>query len=156
MTAVHLKKIEYSDEFARNISAGKKFTMDDVITASNDLAFPGWVRFLFRLRDAIVGWFGVKTMNEHVPSANDSFGLFPVLQRTDNEIIAGADDKHLNFRVVIRLVSTEGQLHRLSLLTLVQFNNIYGKIYFVPVKPFHKIIVPILLKRLVSRISATT
>ena len=62
----------------------------------------------------------------------DRIGIFPVKQETENELIAGFDDKHLNFRVSV--LSNQGQI---SLATWVAPHNMGGKIYLAVIMPFH-------------------
>ena len=84
----------------------------------------------------------------------EKLGLFRVFHRTDNEVILGEDDKHLNFRISLYKEDTpdsEGSKH-LTLSTTVVFNNWFGKLYFLPVKPFHKLIVPKMLKGIIRQI----
>ena len=74
---------------------------------------------------------------------------FAVIDRNDNEIVMAEKDKHLDFRVSV-LVNREVDKATISLTTLVKYNNGLGRLYFFPVKPFHRIIVMSLLKRLLS------
>ena len=70
-------------------------------------------------------------------------GLFKVFNRTTNEIILGEDDNHLNFRVSLLLEESENDksTKTITVTTLVIYNNWFGRLYFFPVKPFHKLIV---------------
>jgi hypothetical protein len=154
MTSVYLDRIEYSDEFSEEVLTSRELSMADVLQASTRLRFPAWIGGLFLVRDFVVKWFGLKTAKDLGRSQN-KLGLFTVLAKTDNEIIAGEDDRHLNFRVVLSLAKTDDKIHCISFRTLVQFNNLLGKIYFIPVKPIHKIIVPLLLRSLTKEISRT-
>lgn len=70
----------------------------------------------------------------------------PVIEKNENEIILGEDDKHLDFMISL-LLSEEGK--HLTISTTVIFKNWFGKIYFLPFKPFHKFIVPTMLKALI-------
>ena len=101
---------------------------------------PGWVDLLFRLRNGIISIFGLKTPERRVGS--DS--IFTVIENRDEEIVMGEDDKHLNFRTSILKDKSKGTL---SLITVVHYNNVWGRIYFFPVKPFHRLIVKAGLKR---------
>lgn len=104
------------------------------------LVMPRWVDALMKLRNRIVGVFGLKTDR----NTQKSETFFTVIENREEEIIMGEDDKHLNFRASILKDSSEGTL---SLITVVHYNNVWGKVYFFPVKPFHKIIMRVLLKR---------
>ena len=104
------------------------------------MRLPKWVDSLFKLRNALVRVFGLKVDKQN--EGEETF--FTLIKKNDNEIIMGEDDKHLNFRASIMVDKSRNTI---SLITLVHFNNLWGKIYFLPVKPFHKIIMKSLLKR---------
>ena len=91
--------------------------------------FPGWTRVLMVLRRVITTPFG---LSNDGPDAPDKIGSFPVEQETETEIIAGFDDRHLNFRVSI--ISENG---RVWLATWVHTHNIGGRIYLAAIMPFH-------------------
>lgn len=126
---------------------------------------PKWIDKLFKFRNMIVKLVGLKTanniskrqlqLNNFKGEPGEQIGLFKVFQRTDNEIILGEDDKHLNFRVSLFLEQSgiEPYQKQLTISTLVKFNNKFGKIYFIPVKPFHKKIVPTMLKGIIKEIN---
>jgi Protein of unknown function (DUF2867) len=62
---------------------------------------PTWLGILLRLRDAIVWPFRIKTANQlrqTQPSA-DRMAFFRVLVEQADEIVLGADDRHLDFRL---------------------------------------------------------
>ncbi|MDR2938243.1 MAG: DUF2867 domain-containing protein [Prevotellaceae bacterium] len=101
------------------------------------MRLPGWALALFKLRNAIVGIFGLKTD----PGEGKSF--FSLIEKNDTEIVLGESDKHLDFRLSVMNDKLTGTI---SLTTLVHFNNVWGRVYFLPVKPFHKIIVKSLMK----------
>ena len=125
---------------------------------------PGWVEKLFMVRNKIAGFFGLKTpsiaankqqlLDNFNCEPNEQLGLFKVFDRTENEVILGEDDKHLNFRVsLFKIGSTENSsVKNLIISTTVEFKNRIGKLYFVPVRPFHKLIVPAMLKRIIKQI----
>jgi len=109
------------------------------------LVMPEWVDVLMKLRNRIVGVFGLKTDRNTLKPET----FFPVIENREDEIIMGEDDKHLNFRASILRDSLE---ETLSLITVVHYNNVWGKVYFFPVKPFHKIIMRVLLKRYLKQL----
>ena len=94
--------------------------------------FPGWARFLVRIRNAVTSKFGLLSDG---PEAADKVGFFPIESENNRELIAGFDDKHLNFRVSV--ISQDG---RVFLSTWVHPNNIGGKIYLRVILPFHILI----------------
>lgn len=95
--------------------------------------FPGWVRFLLRIRRVATAPFG---LSNNGPDARDKIGIFPVETDNATEIIAGFNDRHLNFRVSI--LSHDG---RISAATWVHPHNPGGRLYLAAVLPFHKLIV---------------
>ncbi len=94
--------------------------------------FPGWARLLLRARRVVTTPFG---LSNDGPDAADKLGPFPVESETESEIIAGFDDKHLEFRVAI--ISLYG---RVSLATWVHPHNLGGRIYLRAILPFHVLI----------------
>ena len=60
--------------------------------------FPPWARLLLMLRRVVTAPFG---LDNDGPEAADRVGIFPVEQETEAELIAGFNDKHLNFRVAV-------------------------------------------------------
>jgi hypothetical protein len=108
------------------------------------LVMPAWVEALMKLRNRIVGIFGLKTSRNTPKSAT----LFTIIENREDEIVMGEDDKHLNFRASILKDESENTI---SLITLVHYNNVWGKVYFFPVKPFHKIIMKTFLKRYLKK-----
>jgi len=97
-----------------------------------------WEKCLFSIRDSIVGIFGLKTSKEIIK------GQFPIVEQHENEIVFGENDKHLDVRVSV-LNDRENSF--IYLTTIVHFNNFFGRLYFLPVKPFHKILVKSGFKR---------
>ena len=139
-----LPKINFSDTFSTTNH------QDDLGLISN-LVFgtvPKWVGALMKLRNILVKKFGLKT--EKPEDFHSSFkvggyiGFFQIFSIEQNEIMLGADDKHLNFRVSI-YDSGENQFN-IKVTTLVQYNNRFGKIYMAIVKPFHHFIVKRMVK----------
>jgi len=117
-----------------------------------------WVDGLLILRNTIVSIFGLKTTksinNTNQPDnlkfePGEQAGLFRVFDRTNDEIILGEDDKHLDFRLSLLLAEYKNDPTKkvITITTVVKFNNWFGRLYFFPVKPFHKLIVPKGLKK---------
>jgi hypothetical protein len=104
------------------------------------MRLPRWVVLLLKLRNSIVRIFGLKTDKKQ----EEQDGFFTLIEKNENEIVADETDKHLDFRVSVMKNETENTI---SLTTIVHFNNVWGRIYFFPVKPFHKIIIKTLLRK---------
>lgn len=95
--------------------------------------FPAWTRFLLKIRALVTAPFG---LSNDGPPAPDKLGAFPVETESGHEIIAGFNDKHLDFRVSV--ISQDGKVF---LATWVHTNNIGGQIYLKAILPFHVLIV---------------
>jgi hypothetical protein len=122
---------------------------------------PKWVEELFLLRNRIAALFGLKIsgsvaeMKKKLETFNcepgELLGLFKVYSKSEDEVVLGEDDKHLNFRVSLfsdkRL--NENSYRKLTITTTVEFNNWFGRLYFTPVRLFHKLIVPTMLKGII-------
>ena len=94
--------------------------------------FPGWARLLLFVRRFVTAPFG---LSNDGPDAPDKVGPFPVENETDVELIAGFNDKHLDFRVSV--FAKDG---RVSLSTWVHPHNIGGRLYLKAILPFHVLI----------------
>ncbi len=142
-------KIDYWDTYKIQITSNDKSV--DKIT--NDIfKVPKWVGNLMKFRDVLVKGFGLKTGDknnitlEQIYSIGSKAGYFTVLDRNELEIVMAENDKHLNFRTSV-LVEKGVVSSSVYLSTIVQFNNFFGWLYFLPVKPFHQIIIKSLLKK---------
>jgi hypothetical protein len=105
---------------------------------------PRWVEALLTLRNLLVAPFGLKTSGDGV--ARDMIGMFPVISETPDRLVAGFDDSHLDFRVVID-VATSGAGQQVTATTLVRTNNWLGRTYLAIILPFHRLIVPTMLRQ---------
>ncbi len=108
--------------------------------------FPGWVRFLVALRGIALAPFGIKARG---PKAPDKIGEFPVESETDDEVIAGFNDRHLDFRISVS--ARDGEV---ALATWVHKRNLGGRIYLAVIMPFHIIIARNALARVARRSNA--
>jgi len=99
----------------------------------------GWISSLVRLRNILVTPFGLKTSGEGAPAPGGLIGLFPVLSETPERLIAGFNDYHLDFRIVVD-VAGDAPSREVTLTTLVKTNNLLGRTYLMIITPFHKIV----------------
>ncbi|AUG51905.1 DUF2867 domain-containing protein [Thalassospira marina] len=106
---------------------------------------PDWVVHLMRLRDTIVRPFGLKS---GAKDSNDPniIGLFPVIARSDTSITLGLDDRHLDFRLVVETEPCGTDQTLITTTTLTKRHNLFGRAYLATIMPFHRVIVPTMLK----------
>lgn len=108
---------------------------------------PGWVRRLMTLRNMLGRLVGLKTGAERPSSPREEkIGMFPILARSEREVVLGLDDWHLDFRLVVEVADLGETGTRLRTTTLVQRKNLFGRFYIGLVTPFHKLIVPVALR----------
>ena len=107
---------------------------------------PRWVKALLDLRNRIVAPFGLKTSGERDAKSEGMVGLFPVLSETPERLVAGFNDHHLDFRVVVDVLPARGG-REVTATTLVLTHNWFGRAYLAAIMPFHRLIVKTLLKR---------
>ncbi|MGE4433974.1 MAG: DUF2867 domain-containing protein [Bacteroidales bacterium] len=129
---------------------------------------PKWADRLMLIRDKVVGVFGLKTSEQLTAEANcpdnykfqvgEQLDIFKVYAKTENELVLGDDDKHLNFRVSLLLDCNNADIEkkRIRITTTVEYKNIFGRIYFLPVKPIHQIIVKKTLENMIKKIESGT
>ncbi len=108
---------------------------------------PRWVGLLLSLRNRIVGLFGLKSAELGI-AEGERIGAFPVVSASDDQIVLGFDDSHLNFRIVLDVTAAGSQARKLAVTTLVDRHNLFGRIYIYVITPFHKLIVRTLLARM--------
>jgi uncharacterized protein DUF2867 len=107
---------------------------------------PRWAEALVKLRNMLVGPLGLKTSGEGAPAPGGMIGIFPVLSETPDRLIAGFNDSHLDFRVVVDVTAPEG-VRQVTLTTLVKTHNWFGRTYLAVIMPFHRLIAPTLLRQ---------
>jgi hypothetical protein len=110
---------------------------------------PRWIETLLSLRHALVAPFGLKLSGAAEPTAGGVIGIFPVLSETPDRLVAGFNDSHLDFRVVVD-VSPSGQGQQVTATTLVRTHNWLGRTYLAIILPFHRLIVRALLRQVAA------
>ncbi|WP_439365005.1 DUF2867 domain-containing protein [Bradyrhizobium sp. DASA03005] len=110
---------------------------------------PRWIDALLRLRNILVTPFGLKTSGEGAPAPGGMIGLFPVVDETPERLVAGFDDLHLDFRIVVD-VSGNAASRQVTSTTLVRTHNLLGRTYLALIMPFHKLVVRNMMGRIVA------
>ncbi|WP_065756434.1 DUF2867 domain-containing protein [Bradyrhizobium paxllaeri] len=110
---------------------------------------PRWAEALLSLRNFLVAPLGLKTSGATPSAPRDMIGIFPVVSETPERLIAGFNDRHLDFRVVVD-VTAPGGPRRVTATTLVRTHNWLGRTYLAIIMPFHRLIVPALLRQVAA------
>jgi hypothetical protein len=153
--------VDYADAYRVRLPAGVPNDLDSVARATLGAA-PGWVTLLMWLRDRIVSTIGLKTSprsaqrdrGQAMLQVGDTLGIFRVFDRSADELLLGEDDRHLDFRLSV-LVRNDGSADWAFVSTIVRFNSWLGRAYFLPVRQFHKLIVPAMIRSAYQRYSST-
>jgi hypothetical protein len=160
------RPVDYADCFRVTVDLEPECSVD-AVTRATLTEFPRWALGLMWLRNRLVRPFRLRTGGD-VPSTKpdglsgpidrdlrygpgDRAVFFTVLQRSDDEIVMGEQDRHLDFRVSVRVPRRDEGNVDVEFITVVVFNNPWGRLYFFPVKPFHRAIVRSLLARMARR-----
>lgn len=110
---------------------------------------PRWIDALLALRNHLVKPFGLKTPPPNANASAQSIGIFPVVGETPDRLVAGFNDSHLDFRVVVD-VATSGDSQRVTLTTLVLTHNLLGRVYLAIILPFHRLIARAMLRQVAA------
>jgi hypothetical protein len=110
---------------------------------------PRWIDTLLRIRNIAVAPFGLKTSGEGAPAPGGLIGLFPVLSETPERLVAGFDDSHLDFRIIVD-VSGDSPHRQVTATTVVRTNNLLGRTYLALIMPFHKLVVRSMMGRIME------
>jgi hypothetical protein len=111
---------------------------------------PRWAEALVSLRNLLVAPLGLRTSGAGLVPPKDMIGIFPVVSQTPDRLIAGFNDHHLDFRVVID-VTEPGDVRQVTATTLVKTHNWFGRTYLAIIMPFHRLIVPALLRQVAGQ-----
>lgn len=132
---------DYSDSFSKKVVTQENITPDVFFDMAFN-RFPVWIDWLLKLRNKLVKPLGLDTTSRFSDS---------VCERSVNEIIWGMPDKHLNFHVSMWCGEYKDGKQELRITTIVKYNNGLGRIYFLFIRPFHKIIIYSLLKQIKNK-----
>ncbi len=114
---------------------------------------PLWIEALTRLRNLLVAPFGLKTSGKNEMPPRETVGLFPILTQTPDRLVAGFNDKHLDFRVVVDVANSEADTapsQQVTATTLVKTHNLFGRCYLAVILPFHRVIVRAMLRKVAA------
>lgn len=142
-----LPDANWADAF--EISTRRNFANMQEIARATVGASPSWAKRLLKVRNFIVTPFGLKPDGKvDAPRSEWRVSMFPILQESEDRIVLGMDDIHLNFRIVIERFAIRGGF-RIRVTTLVRRHNILGKIYIMVITPVHKLIVTSAMRQVI-------
>jgi hypothetical protein len=107
---------------------------------------PWWMKAAIILRNIVVKPFGIETpfvadvlSNARRPTyrVGETIWAWPIFALTGDELVAGRDNKHLDFRVSV-LKSVEDGVQFATVSTVCVTHNRAGEIYLKTILPIHK------------------
>jgi hypothetical protein len=99
---------------------------------------PAWVVALLGLRQALVGLVGIR---------RSDMSAFDTVARTEDEVLLGTDDTHLDFRASVRCGADT-----VVLTTVVHVHSGRGRLYWGVVRHVHPVVVKAMLARAARRL----
>lgn len=116
---------------------------------------PAWLKTLLEVRNKIVSRLGFETGSAERPelpqrfTIGDELGTFTVLDRSNDEIVMGGEDKRFGLEISVWLPTAED---RLQVTTIAHSKDAIGKAYLTLVARFHGPIAAMLTKRMAAGI----
>jgi hypothetical protein len=116
---------------------------------------PAWMKLLLLVRNRIASFCGLdaptasEILNLEVKSSysvGEKIGVWPIFALTDTELVAGRNNKHLDFRLSV-LKEADGKQESVVVSTICTVHNRFGEVYLFFIVPFHKWGVQQLLSR---------
>lgn len=113
---------------------------------------PAWLKGLFGVRAVFVRVLGMKQEGsiearqvrpeEISMTPGDAATFFTVeMAEEDNFYVASAKESHLDAYLAVVAEPGNGDANRYHLITIVNYNNWAGPIYFNVIRPFHHLVV---------------
>jgi hypothetical protein len=119
---------------------------------------PLWMKLLLIVRNAAARLVGLEAptvaeiMQPKVQKAygvGDKIGPWPIFFIGGNEIVAGRNNKHMDFRLSV-LKAADGDTTSVVVSTICTVHNLFGKIYLFVIVPFHRSGVKSLMRNAVA------
>ena len=163
--------VDYADTFKAEWSSNRHFSSEEMLIAIF-CRLPAWLRFLYKVRNMLVKLLRITAETEVGKSGGGqsgspenelarairegtSYSLFSVLFRGPSETVLFGKDRHLDFYLSIQTQLDGGDKHSLIATTLVRYNNATGRLYFFFVRPFHCLVVPMMMKSAIRALEDT-
>ncbi|WP_202613743.1 DUF2867 domain-containing protein [Ornithinimicrobium cerasi] len=125
---------DYADAFECRWPSGGA---EDAMTVARALLGPSRSgKRVLAARDVLVAPWGLQ------PGHQGDALLFPIQAAGPDRVVCGLDDRHLDFRVIVTLSGGVA-----CCTTVVRRHGTLGAAYFAVVRPFHRRLVPRLMRR---------
>lgn len=139
-----IERAYYRDAYRAPLSRPELAIVD--IFAGIFAHHPLWMKLLLIVRNKLASLAGL-----HAPTASEilhveikdryvvgeKIGVWPIVSLSEDELVAGRDNKHLDFRVSVLKVP-DGDGASVVVTTVCSVHNLAGKVYLFFVVPFHR------------------
>lgn len=107
---------------------------------------PAWLKAILLIRHRVGAWFGldaartaeiVRPTRAATYRVGGTIGPWPIYFLGEGELIAGRDNKHLDFRLSVLKQSTAQDVFAV-VSTVCKPHNSFGRIYLRAIEPFHR------------------
>lgn len=143
LLAEHPLAVDYEDAFVVAVPTGTTVgaAMSEVCRT------PWWMNTAMWLRDQVLARpLGLERGYDELRARMGRGECFAIIAESAGARLMGEVDAHLDFQLLVTVEPGEG-VDRLVMITRVHFRNRAGRLYFVPVGPGHRWIVPRLMGR---------
>jgi hypothetical protein len=135
---------DYHDSYSVRLSHLELGIVDIFFGIFAHLPFPAKALLIVRNRFASLIGLEAPTASEvlHIEikdhyAVGDKIGVWPIFFLGENELIAGRDNKHMDFRLSVLKVS-DGDVISVVITTVCTVRNRFGKYYLRTIVPFHR------------------
>jgi hypothetical protein len=134
----------FSDSYRVALRRGESSVVDIFFAVFGH--HPTWLKVILLVRHRVGSWFGLKaasTAQVMDPTRSPSYrigeniGPWPIYFLGENELVAGRDNKHLDFRMSV-LKQSAGPAAYVVVSTVCRTHNRLGRVYLLLLAPLHK------------------
>ena len=139
-----LRQASFVDSYRIPLSSAE-FSVIDIFFAVFG-HHPTWLKAILLVRHRLGSWFGLDAASSQeilspkrkaMYRVGETIGSWPIYFLGESELVAGRDNKHLDFRLSV-LKQTEGQGAVAVISTVCRTHNAFGRMYLKAVAPFHR------------------
>ncbi len=150
---------DYIDVYQLKTSTLAKSPLPKYCMVAFFKSFSSFIVSMLLIRESIAKKIGLKMAPENTQEGRnkmlrdfegnigDSIEIFEVIDKNETELMTGQRDKHLDFKLSFISYESAGD-KVIELATVVHIHNALGKVYFFFVKPFHRMIMKRIMRKM--------
>lgn len=154
---ITLPQTTFNDCYSVFLQTDRKLDVQETVHSFFSNMKLKWIEALFKLRNYLVKPFNLYTPENVVTKSTNEriikggkVAFFDVLEVKEEEVLLFADDTHLKAWFSV-FIDNDSVSKRITFTTTVQTKNRFGKIYLAVIKPFHKLIIKVMLKKVAQQ-----